>query len=216
MRVRHKPLRRQPPATSDSPAPDQHRQCKAPPQPHRNRLQPNVQNVNTIMRKWTTNRDVRLFHRGWQLTGAHQIVVFGRTVQIDDAPWSATEMSGDSFVEYSFATKNKYSPSTCSGASRTTMAKRWRTMQQTPHESPCSQCSRQNWRAASTSSHDNNRPPHEAEEAWLSIDGSNARTEQGRSKSRHAPNCRPNVRILLARLTCSTTTPLGLPVDPEV
>ena len=37
-----------------------------------------------------------------------------------------------------------------------------------------------------------------------------------RRKPGAAPNSCPSVMTLLARLTCSTTTPFGVPVEPEV
>src|SRR3954449_10008793 len=60
-------------------------------------------------------------------------------------------------------------------------------------------------------------PPAMNGSSVCSIEASNE--DEIRSADRKfwsTPNCLPSPSILLARLACSTTTPLGAPVEPEV
>ena len=77
----------------------------------------------------------------------------------------------------------------------------------------------QNWRGDSRtgSPMTTMAPPCASGSIACSIDGSNpAELSSATRRPDPAPNSSPRVRILLARLACVTTTPFGVPVEPEV
>src|SRR5262249_35378109 len=215
---RQKPLPA-PPATPDIPTTNPSpRDVKLPNNPNRHRLQTTIQYINPVVGQRTPDRDARIglltFHSKSNCIDRG----FGRTVKIGDA--RNLEMVRNLLLKRSREDLTSQHQVVQRGVVRSTGNDRVQIRRYATHKSdviPDQLMPELSGRFPYRVTDNDRCPAPMSGSSACSIEASKAQ-EMTSADRKLLPTLksRPNVRILLARLACSTATPLGVPVEPEV